>query len=308
MFDLRYHVASLAAVFLALAIGILLGVAISGKVSSARNSVEAAVVNDLRTQLTQERARNTAERQRSEAATELNERAYPALMDGRLRDRRIAVVFLGTVDRSLLAGIEKTLTDAGSGAPLRTVALNLPVEPQRLDGFLAGGDETLAAYVSRSGDFADLGRALGRELMGGGDVSLLTKVSSQLIEQRSGTPTEPVDGAVIVASWQAPATDSVASPQTESTESLVDGVLQGFEDAGLPVVGVESSTSPDTATDVFRSRGIASVDDVDLLTGRVALAVLLSEGVNGHYGLKPSATDGIVPPIPPLPAQIAPAG
>src|SRR5215211_5226869 len=37
MFDLRYHLASLAAVFIALAVGILLGVAISGKLSAADN-------------------------------------------------------------------------------------------------------------------------------------------------------------------------------------------------------------------------------------------------------------------------------
>ena len=40
MFGLRYHVASLAAVFVALAVGILLGVAVSGRVTDASEGLE----------------------------------------------------------------------------------------------------------------------------------------------------------------------------------------------------------------------------------------------------------------------------
>src|SRR5918999_4227171 len=47
MFDLRYHVASLAAVFLALAVGILLGVAISGKVSEVGERAERDRLSNL---------------------------------------------------------------------------------------------------------------------------------------------------------------------------------------------------------------------------------------------------------------------
>jgi len=36
---------------------------------------------------------------------------------------------------------------------------------------------------------------------------------------------------------------------------------------------------------------------VDTAAGRIALAVLLAGGLDGHYGLKDSASDGIVPPI-----------
>ena len=40
MFGLRYHVASLAAVFVALAVGILLGVAVSGKLTDVTDDAE----------------------------------------------------------------------------------------------------------------------------------------------------------------------------------------------------------------------------------------------------------------------------
>ena len=57
MFDLRYHLASLAAVFIALAVGILLGVAISGKLSTADNRFAHDRIDQLDDQLTRANAR-----------------------------------------------------------------------------------------------------------------------------------------------------------------------------------------------------------------------------------------------------------
>jgi hypothetical protein len=45
--------------------------------------------------------------------------------------------------------------------------------------------------------------------------------------------------------------------------------------------------------------GVSSVDDVDTLPGRLALALLLAGGDPGHYGTKETA-DAVVPRIEPL--------
>ena len=58
MFDLRYHLASLAAVFIALAVGILLGVAISGKLSAADNRFAHDRIDQLSDQLQQANSRS----------------------------------------------------------------------------------------------------------------------------------------------------------------------------------------------------------------------------------------------------------
>ena len=42
---------------------------------------------------------------------------------------------------------------------------------------------------------------------------------------------------------------------------------------------------------------LSSVDFVDTEVGRLALALLLAGGRPGSYGLKQTATDGILPPI-----------
>src|SRR5215208_8002868 len=77
MFDLRYHLASLAAVFIALAVGILLGVAISGKLSAADNRFAHDRIDQLSEQLQQANARADIVGRRNQAAEDLLEISYP---------------------------------------------------------------------------------------------------------------------------------------------------------------------------------------------------------------------------------------
>ena len=52
--------------------------------------------------------------------------------------------------------------------------------------------------------------------------------------------------------------------------------------------------------DFYRDRGLSSVDNIDSLEGRLALALLLAGAEPGHYGIRESATDGSVPPVEPV--------
>lgn len=305
MFDFRYHVAALAAVFLALAVGVILGVAISGKVSDTQEAALRAERNRLNQALEAERERTAAAGRRGEAAEELLEKAYPALMEGRLEGKRFALLFLGGVNGDLRSAVERALLDADSGTPIRMTGLELPVEPEALAEVVAGQAE-LVAFAGDQG-FGDLGRALGRELIKGGETPVWTALSSQLVGERSGTATLAVDGAIVVRSWT-PSSSSDEPEEAErerATESLIDGILDGLDESGLPVVGVESAaTAPEQSTiDLYRKRGISSVDDVDTPAGRLALALLLAGAEPGHYGVKDSASDGVAPRIEPLPAE-----
>jgi hypothetical protein len=303
---LRYHVASLAAVFLALAVGILLGVAISGKVSDAEESLQREEVRQLESDLEGAQAAADSAERRTKAAEEFLDKAYPALIDRRLDDAGFALVFLGPVDGSVRSAVERTLADADSGEPVRTIALHVPVDGLELQSTLRG-NELLAAYAGEAGDFGELGRELGRELAAGGETPLWSALSSELVEERSGTSSLEVDGAIVMYSWQPPDEDADASEDDaageEATRTLTAGLVDGLESSGLPVVGVATTGHPERLTELYRRHGISSVDDVDSLAGRLALAVLLSGGEPGHYGIKDSATDGVLPPIEPLPPE-----
>ena len=67
MFDLRYHVASLAAVFVALAVGIVIGVAIAGggNLEETTQGLRQADFDDLEQRLEDAQARVATRRTRS---------------------------------------------------------------------------------------------------------------------------------------------------------------------------------------------------------------------------------------------------
>jgi hypothetical protein len=300
MFDFRYHLVSLAAVFIALAVGILLGAAISGKLGDAENALMKDRAKSMSEQLTQERARSDIIERRSEAAEELLTDAYPALMANRLEGKGFAVLFLGPVDGTVRSALERALADADAGSPVRLVALDTPVDPQELDSALQE-DELLARYAEGGDDFGALGEALGGDLIEGDGTPLWTALSSRLIEERSGTTSIPVDGAIVVQTWHEPDSQGDADQQsrTRATESLFEGLMRGLESTSLPVVGVQT-TGAEGDLALFRQQGVSSVDDVDTLAGRLALALLLQGAQPGHYGVKDSATDGVAPPIEPV--------
>jgi hypothetical protein len=303
MFDLRYHLASLAAVFIALAVGILLGVAISGKLSAADNAIAHDRIDQLGDQLKQANARADIIGRRNDAAEQLLEISYPTLMESRLDGMNVGVLFVGPVDGSVRSAVERTLSDAGAGSPVRLTAVDTPIDADELDTAL-NGDQVLAQYAESGDDFTSLGTALGRELVDGGGTPMWSALSSNLVEERSGASTPPLDAVVVVRSW-APPEDATAEQEQQArpTETLVDGLLNGLQQSGVPVVGVETTTEDASAIDLYRTQGVSSVDDVETLAGRVALALLLAGGDPGHYGVKDSATDGVAPAVDSVPAR-----
>jgi hypothetical protein len=300
MFTFRYHLVSLAAVFIALALGILVGAAISGKLGDAEDALTKDRVDSLNEALAQERTRTANAERSNEATREVLEDAYPALMDGRLAGRGYAVLFLGPVDGDVRSAVERTLADADAGSPVRLIGLDTPLDPQALDDALSGNEE-LARFAENDNDYGALGEALGRELVDGEGSPLWSALSGQLVEERTGATSGEVEGVVVVRSWPPTESgDSTDDPEAQATETLFEGLITGIMGADVPLVGVETSNTTESAVVDYTREGASSVDDVDTTIGRLALALLLAGGQPGHYGVKDSATDGVVPPIEPV--------
>ena len=278
MFDFRYHVTSLAAVFIALVIGILVGVAISGRslIRDTERRVLESEIAGLEDQLAD------AERQigQQNALEEYERQTYPAVMSGRLADRRIGVVYVGSAEGEVGAGIQETIDRADGFRTMR--ALQVPI---------ATGDLLrLAEDVPEAPrTVEDLGRSLARELVDGGDTPLWDAVAPSLVEEREGGDL-PLD-AVVVA--------RTAEPQRGQTARFLAGFYAGLAAAGVPIVGVETSDSQASAIPTYRDHGFSTVDNVDTIPGRVALAVLLTGESPGSYGTKEENTP-VLPPVEPV--------
>jgi hypothetical protein len=288
LFDLRYHVASLAAVFVALAVGIVIGVAIAGggNLEETTAGIEQAELDDLNRQLEEAQARGDRLEEQNEAVRRLMDDTYEPIMSGRLADRRVAVVYLGESDAGLDDDVDRTLEDAGQPAPTNVTALALPVDVDRLAARLASVPE-LASFAGPS-NLEALGEALGREFAAGGDRPLWNELQGDLAAQTIGGILEPLDGVVLVRSWQPVESESpIDTQRDEQTGALIRGFVAGLVDAEIVVVGVEGqgANSEESAIDLFKSFDVSTVDDVDTVPGRVALALLLAGGEPGHYGV-----------------------
>src|SRR4051812_34395831 len=283
-YSARYHAASLAAVFLALAIGILIGVGLGGKVyKSARNDLEQSLKSDLAG------SRSRADDLQSQLNQERDTLAqiYPAMVGDLLRGQRIAVVALGAMPEEMKANIESVVgTDNPTGAKLSEFAVvREPPDLQALADAVPGGNRK----VARDPDaLSALARRAGRSLVTGGP--LFDHLRDELLVDVSGQPRR-IDAVIVVRDRPS----DLGSGQSDATDALEGGLLDGIEGAGgVPVVGVERSDSDSSQIGFYDSEGLgATVDSVDLVSGRVALAYALN-GSEGDYGIKASA-DRLLP-------------
>jgi Copper transport outer membrane protein, MctB len=286
-FSARYHAASLAAVFLALGIGILIGSAFGGDVvESTRENLEGSLEGNL------DAARDRADELAAELerSNDFAERVYPAIVGDRLRSStgrslRIGVVALGGLSDDLAADVEAALEPTGG----RLVEVAVLSEPPDLGALQSELQETRFFDLADNGDTQEaFARGVGRQLMLGG--TLLERVRGQLLSRASGE-FGPLDGLIVAR--QQPS-DLEGEDRTE-TGILEAGILDAATATRFPVVGVERGDTDPSSIGFLSSHGLATVDDLDQVAGRVALVFALL-GAEGDFGTKESA-DRLLPDL-----------
>ena len=277
MFDFRYHALSLVAVFLALAIGLLLGVAIgdSGLVSSARQDIEDSLRGDVKAS----RAEAAELRALLERHEDFESQTYPDLVAGRLAGDQIGLLFLGDSDSGIVDELRAAIEPAG--ANLRWVgALR---EPPDVEGLAERAFGTRYAAMSIDDTLlAPFAERIGVQLVNGG--RLVGAERPELMRSFSGE-LGLLDGVVVVRDPERP---EESEEQEGTTDTLEAGIVRGLNRTDMPVVGIEQLETEPSQIDWYRDRGLASVDSVDQLSGRAALVFALA-GADGAYGLKSSA-------------------
>src|ERR1700761_8957876 len=132
-YSARYHATSLIAIFLALAVGILIGAEFGGDaLTETRKNLENSLVGNLQD------ARSHVEDLNGELghANEFDEKVYPVLTRDRLQGKRIALVAMGGLPGEITSAIEDTL--GPTGATLVGVGVvKEPVDTHALAGELA---------------------------------------------------------------------------------------------------------------------------------------------------------------------------
>jgi Copper transport outer membrane protein, MctB len=286
-FSARYHAASLAAVFLALGIGILIGSAFGGDVvESTRRNLEGSLEGNL------DAARNRADELAGELerSNEFAERVYPAIVGDRLggetgQPLRIGVVALGGLPDDLAGDIETALEPSGG----QLVEVAVVSEPPDFGALGSELQQTRFFDLAENTDTQEaFARGVGRQLMLGG--TLLERVRGLLLSRASGE-FGPLDGLIVVR--QQP--DGLEGEDRSQTGTLEAGILDAATATRFPVVGVEREDTDPSSIGFLSSHGLSTVDDLDRVAGRVALVFALL-GAEGNFGTKESA-DRLLPDL-----------
>lgn len=286
MFDYRYHALSLAAVLLALAVGVLIGVAIgdSNLVSSAKNGI----VSDLSSEV------NGARRQVGQLQNKLAEQEafanglYPLATHDLLSGRNVGLVFLGGSSDRVNSIVRSAVTQAG-GAVAIVAAVREPLDLQGISREAAG--TRYAALAGSSGLIERFGELAGRQLVSGGQLvahELLSRVRPSLLSAFDGQLAK-LAGLVVMRADPA----GMSPEQSEAAAALQSGLLAGAAAAGVHAIGVELTGTEPSQVPWYRSKRMSSVDDLDAPAGRAALIYTLA-GARGTFGVKPTA-DSLLP-------------
>jgi Copper transport outer membrane protein, MctB len=281
-YSARYHAASLIAVFLALAIGILIGAEFGGDaLNSTRRDLERSLVGNLQD------ARSQADELNGELnrADEFADRVYPVLTGERLQGKRIAIVALGGLPSDITGFVEEALEPTGA----RLVGVGVVREPVDVNGLASDLAKTRFADLRTNPDgLTELGTGLGRQLAIGG--TLPEVVRGRLFSRASGN-FGGLDGVIVVRDQP----QDMGPVQRGKANQLEAALLSGINATRTRGVGVEATSSEPSSISFFQANDLASVDDVDLTAGQAAM-VFAMLGAEGSFGVKGSA-DRLLPEL-----------
>jgi hypothetical protein len=281
-YSARYHATSLIAVFIALAIGILIGAEFGGDaLTNTRRDLERSLVGNLQDARAQVNDLNGDLNKSNEFA----QRVYPVLTRDRLEGRRYAILALGGLPSDITGEVEEALAPTGG----RLVGVGVVREPVDVNGLAEDLAKTRFADLRTNSDaLTELGTGLGRQLMLGGE--LPDVVRGHLFSRASGG-FGGLDGVIVVRDQP----EEMGQAQDAKTDEFEEALASGITATRVPAVGVETATDDTSNVSFFQSNGMASVDDVDLTAGQLAMVFALL-GADGSFGVKGSA-DQLLPDL-----------
>jgi hypothetical protein len=331
--DFRYHLVSIVAVFLALAIGIVLGsTELQGPAYNFLNQTTSKLQNELGQVTTQ---RDAAQQQATEG--EMYAQAVaPAVLHDLLTGHRLLIVTEPGAQSAVVSGISNAAAAAGA-----TVTGQINLQPKFFDTSGTAQDslnqttvavaqpasiqlDTSATYQQQAAQVIASeilsaapgtagSRSGGNQGTGTGATNAATMLQAYAASQflsTTGQPATPATLAVVVTPQNAPP-DGSADQLDQVLIPLVQEL--SAKSAATVVVGSSAGSGAGSPIALLRSNNVSSqvstVDNADLTAGQTvamqALAVRLAGGKAGSYGFTANGASAIAPTPAPTPTASA---
>ena len=315
MISLRYHIVSLVAVFLALALGIVVG---STVLQEGTVSVLRATGERVRQESEKNSRENVALKQEISRLQSFGVLVLPELVQGRLRGRSVVLVDTDKVDSGMRDSVRKVLEDAGAevdgqitfadarlalGADADRTAMGrlLAVDAGAPDVLRGELTKRLAArLVTPSAMPQEDNQRASDVLTGLQDAHFLAdlKLSKPLA---AGSDPFPRQGSSFVLLGPSAANSATAVAPNAFLVPLADQVSE----RATGVAGVEAAAVPKDSSWILAlrdnravSRRVSGIDAADTVYGQLALVQALQSSLlrqpAGQYGIKDGAS-GLLP-------------
>ncbi len=318
MIDFRYHLVSIVSIFLALAVGIVLGAGpLKGELGDTLNKEVAGLRQDkaqLNSQLEEVRAGVEA---RDAYIADTN----PILLAGTLPERRVALVVLPGSDAAVAEATAATLRSSGAGVVSTTSVsedwvTTDPATATARDAAVATASGDASVDVTNSGSVAPRDVLLAALLTvpaadpadalapATAQKALDTLAAADLIE----IDTEGFELADQVVVVSGVTTQGDTEARQEAAQRWVDLVVAFDTRSSGALVAAEATTAGDGVSvisaarnDATATKGVSTVDNAGGAMGQASVVHALVEqasGDVGQYGLAPGAEA----PYAPIPA------
>lgn len=308
MISLRYHIVSIAAVFLALAVGVLVGsTSLSGRLLAGVGNER----QSLQEQVDALNAERTALKAQVAAADRFNEAVGPMTVQGQLAQRSVVLITSADASEQQRDAVAQLLRAAGADVTGEVRLGEAFADPSRADQLRGVVTELLPAGVQ-------LPTAADPGTLAGGLIGPLALLNPQTGQPQTGDQERAAAFAGLAGGGFATASEGLRPAQLAVvlTGGRIEGDSAGDEAATLArfatqvdragqgavlagAAGTADGTGPVgvVRADPAMASALSTVDDLDSSSGRVAVVLALREQADrqaGHYGVASSA-QGPVP-------------
>jgi hypothetical protein len=285
MYNLRYHIASLVAVFLALSVGLLLGTVVVER--GVLNAQKTSLVQGLQKDYDRLRSDIVGLTTRAETLDAFAGEAEKAVVKDVLTGKTI-IVLTDPSSADVVKLAVDAIRDAGGTAGVATLT-----EPGLA---LANADvlqaaATALAVPEASLDATRVTAELAREWTTPGGPRTLTNalVAVGAIRLESFSAPAAADGVVVASVWNG---------EPDATALALARAASG---PGRSAVGVETTKRTTGLAAAAVTAGLSGVDDLDDVLGRVSMVWLVAGRATGLYGTGKDAEGRYPSPL--FPAQ-----
>ncbi|MDD5448372.1 MAG: copper transporter [Actinomycetota bacterium] len=277
MIDFKFHVISLVAVLIALAVGMLLGTTL---VEKGLISQQKSQISSLEKTFAEIREKNRALNDELNAYKQFAEICEPILIGGRLAGGNFVVISGTDTDGGMSKSVHEVILASGGMIPLNVTVMgeeefsNSAVITALSQIFGIAEDEN----VLKEKVFFELFS----QLKTPSNPEILTSLEAAGVIKIKGAVSTPLSGAIILS-----------EVEKNSVEKIDVPLIKASTEVGFPVVVVGGAKTDRKAMETYKKIGVSTVERVESSPGRIALIFCLS-GEGGHYGVG-STADRVIP-------------